>query len=84
MAQQYKKEHLRAIFQSPFDQEAWKAILHNLFRAELIRKETDIIEADNADARRDNAHHNPILPPQPNTLIVGRLSDVCMVTVGRL
>lgn len=41
MTQQYNKEQLRTIFQSPFDQEAWKAILHNLFRAELIRKKTE-------------------------------------------
>lgn len=41
MTQQYNKEQLRTIFQSPFDQDAWKAILHNLFRAELIRKETE-------------------------------------------
>lgn len=33
----YTKEALRNIFQSPFNQDSWKAILHNLFRADKIR-----------------------------------------------
>lgn len=33
----YTKEELRHIFQSPFNQDAWKAILHNLFRVDMIR-----------------------------------------------
>ena len=51
MAQQYSKQQLRDIFQSPFNQEAWKAILHNLFRAELIRKQAEkfTAEDDNED-----------------------------------
>ena len=46
MAQLYSKEQLREIFQSPFNQEAWKAILHNLFRAELIRKQAEKFTGD--------------------------------------
>lgn len=46
MAQLYSKQQLREIFQSPFNQEAWKAILHNLFRAELIRKQAEKFTAD--------------------------------------
>ena len=46
MAQLYSKPQLREIFQSPFKQEAWKAILHNLFRAELIRKQAEKFTAD--------------------------------------
>lgn len=51
MAQQYSKQQLRDIFQSPFNQEAWKAILHNLFRAEMIRKKPEkfTAEDDNED-----------------------------------
>lgn len=51
MAQLYSKEQLREIFRSPFNQEAWKAILHNLFRAELIRKQAEkfTAEDDNED-----------------------------------
>lgn len=51
MAQQYSKQQLRDILQSPFNQEAWKAILHNLFRAELIRKQAEkfTAEDDNED-----------------------------------
>ena len=51
MAQLYSKQQLREIFQSPFNQEAWKAILHNLFRAELIRKQAEkfTAEDDNED-----------------------------------
>ena len=51
MAQLYSKQQLREIFQSPFNQEAWKAILHNLFRAELIRKQAEkfTAEVDNED-----------------------------------
>lgn len=46
MAQLYNKQQLREIFQSPFNQEAWKAILHNLFRAELIRKQAEKFTGD--------------------------------------
>lgn len=46
MAQLYNKQQLREIFQSPFNQEAWKAILHNLFRAEMIRKKSEKFTAD--------------------------------------
>lgn len=46
MAQLYSKQQLREIFQSPFNQEAWKAILHNLFRAEMIRKKSEKFTAD--------------------------------------
>lgn len=51
MAQLYSKQQLREIFQSPFNQEAWKAILHNLFRAEMIRKKPEkfTAEEDNED-----------------------------------
>ena len=51
MAQLYSKEQLREIFRSPFNQEAWKAILHNLFRAEMIRKKPEkfTAEEDNED-----------------------------------
>ena len=51
MAQQYSKQQLRDIFQSPFNQEAWKAILHNLFRAEMIAKKPEKFTAadDNED-----------------------------------
>lgn len=41
MAQLYSKHQLREIFQSPFNQEAWKAILHHLFHAEMLRKEPE-------------------------------------------
>lgn len=33
----YSKEELRKIFQSPFNQDAWKAIVINLFRADKVR-----------------------------------------------
>ncbi|MGN0228621.1 MAG: Eco57I restriction-modification methylase domain-containing protein, partial [Muribaculaceae bacterium] len=46
MAQLYSKEQLREIFQSPFSDEAWKAILHNLFRAEMIRKQPEKFTAE--------------------------------------
>ena len=46
MAQLYNKQQLREIFQSPFNQEAWKAILHNLFRAEMIRKKLEKFTGD--------------------------------------
>ena len=51
MAQLYSKEQLREIFQSPFNQDAWKAILHNLFRADMIRKKPEkfTAEEDNED-----------------------------------
>lgn len=58
MAQLYSKQQLRDIFQSPFNQEAWKAILHNLFRAELIRKQAEkfTAEDDNEDGFYLGAH----------------------------
>ncbi len=58
MAQQYSKQQLRDILQSPFNQEAWKAILHNLFRAELIRKQAEkfTAEDDNEDGFYLGAH----------------------------
>lgn len=58
MAQLYSKQQLREIFQSPFNQEAWKAILHNLFRAELIRKQAEkfTAEDDNEDGFYLGAH----------------------------
>ncbi|MDD6889668.1 MAG: N-6 DNA methylase [Bacteroidales bacterium] len=46
MAQPYSKQQLREIFQTQFNQESWKAILHNLFRAELIRKQAEKFTAD--------------------------------------
>ena len=46
MAQLYSKDQLREIFQSPFNQEAWKAILQNLFHSEMIRKEPEKFTAD--------------------------------------
>lgn len=58
MAQLYSKQQLREIFQSPFNQEAWKAILHNLFRAELIRKQAEkfTAEDDNEEGFYLGAH----------------------------
>lgn len=58
MAQLYSKQQLREIFQSPFKQEAWKAILHNLFRAESIRKQAErfTAEDDNEDGFYLGAH----------------------------
>jgi type I restriction-modification system DNA methylase subunit len=38
---QYTKEELREIFRAPFNRESWKAILHNLFRADNIRLEAE-------------------------------------------
>jgi hypothetical protein len=43
---QYTKEELRHIFQSPFNQEAWKAILHNLFRVEKLRTQPERFTTD--------------------------------------
>ncbi|MGM9845232.1 MAG: Eco57I restriction-modification methylase domain-containing protein, partial [Muribaculaceae bacterium] len=58
MAQLYSKQQLREIFQSPFNQESWKAILHNLFRAEMIRKQAEkfTAEGDNEDGFYLGAH----------------------------
>lgn len=39
--EKYSKDELRHIFQSPFDQEAWKAILLNLFGADKIRRSNE-------------------------------------------
>lgn len=41
MAHQYSKQELRSIFQSPFSPDAWKAILQNLFRVDMIRRESE-------------------------------------------
>lgn len=58
MSQLYSNQQLREIFQSPFNQEAWKAILHNLFRAELIRKQAEkfTAEDDNEEGFYLGAH----------------------------
>jgi type I restriction-modification system DNA methylase subunit len=44
---QYTKEELREIFRAPFNRDAWKAILHNLFRAENIRLEAELFTDPN-------------------------------------
>lgn len=41
----YTKEELRNIFQCPFNQEAWKAILQNLFHADMIRKKAELFSS---------------------------------------
>lgn len=45
MTQLYNQQQLREIFQSSFSQEAWNVILHNLFRAVLIRKQAEKFSA---------------------------------------
>ena len=38
---QYNKEQLRNIFRNTFDKEAWKAILRNLFHADMLRTQSE-------------------------------------------
>lgn len=39
----YSKEELRRIFQAPFDREAWKAIVVDIFGANKIRRENELL-----------------------------------------
>ena len=80
MAQLYSKQQLREIFQSPFNQEAWKAILHNLFRAELIRKQAEKFTAD--DDNEDGYFLGSI--PKEIPLRVANRRDLGEVTLVEL
>ena len=42
----YSKNELRNIFQSPFNKEAWKAILINLFKVDKLRREPEKFTSD--------------------------------------
>ncbi len=42
----YSKDELRNIFQSPFNKEAWKAILVNLFHVDKLRREYEKFTSD--------------------------------------
>lgn len=48
---QYNKEQLRDIFRKSFDKEAWKAILRNLFHADMLRTQSEEFETPDNNTR---------------------------------